>query len=69
MKPRIRGFRSIATRLTAATALLVIALVGVIVWQWAATERRLVRAEKQTEARSFAVAMANAFMNELDDEN
>jgi class 3 adenylate cyclase/HAMP domain-containing protein len=68
VKPR-RGFRTIASRLTAATALLVIALVGVMVWQWAATERRLVRAQKQTEARSFAVAMANAFMNELDDEN
>ena len=64
-----RGFRSIATRLTAGTALLVIALVGVMVWQWTATERRLVRDQKQTEARSFAVAMANAFMNELDDEN
>ncbi len=62
-------FGSIATRLTAATALLIVALVGVIVWQWAATERELVRAQKQTEARSFAVAMASAFMNELDDEN
>ncbi len=62
-------FGSIATRLTAATAVLVIALVGVMVWQWAATERALVRAQKQSEARSFAVAMASAFMNELDDEN
>lgn len=68
--PTRRGwFGSIATRLTAATALLIIALVGVMVWQWTATERRLVRTQKQTEARSFAVAMANAFMNELDDEN
>ena len=64
-----RGFSSIATRLTAATAVLIIALVGVMVWQWAATERQLVRSQKQAEARSFAVAMANAFMNELDDEN
>lgn len=64
-----RGFRSIATRLTAATALLVVALVGAIVWQWAATERALVRSQKRTEARAFAVAMASALMNELDDEN
>ena len=71
MSPATRRgwFGSIATRLTAATAVLIIALVGVMVWQWAATARALVRAQKQAEARSFAVAMASAFMNELDDEN
>jgi adenylate cyclase len=63
------GFRSIRTRLMTAVVLLVVAVVAVVVWVWTADTQRLLRVQKQTEARSFAVALANAFMNELDDEN
>ena len=64
-----RGLRSITTRLAAATALLIVAIVAVMVWQWADTERGIVRDQKRAEARAFAVALADVLMNELDDEN
>jgi class 3 adenylate cyclase len=60
---------SISTRLAGATALLIVAIVGVMVWQWTDTERRIVGQQKRDEARAFAVAMADVLMNELDDEN
>ncbi|MBZ0234010.1 MAG: hypothetical protein K8M05_16900, partial [Deltaproteobacteria bacterium] len=59
----------ISTRLAGATALLIVAIVGVMVWQWASTERQIVSQQKRDEARAFAVAMADVLMNELDDEN
>ncbi|MEZ4403673.1 MAG: adenylate/guanylate cyclase domain-containing protein [Kofleriaceae bacterium] len=59
----------LTTRLATATALLVVTLVAAMVWQWATTERRLVRDQKRAEARALATAMADLFMNELDDEN
>lgn len=59
----------LTTRLAGATALLIIAIVAVVVWQWTASERTLVREQKRAEARAFAVAMADVLMNELDDEN
>ncbi len=64
-----RRLSSIGTRLAGATALLIVAIVGVMVWQWTATERRIVGEQKRGEARAFAVAMADVLMNELDDEN
>src|SRR5690606_38539236 len=67
---RRRAMRlGISTRLAGATALLIVAIVGVMVWQWASTERQIVRQQKRDEARAFAVAMADVLMNELDDEN
>jgi class 3 adenylate cyclase len=60
---------SIGTRLMIAVTLLVVALVGVIVWRWTTGERANLRAQKRTEARSFATSLAAAYMNELDDDN
>ncbi|MBK9036373.1 MAG: HAMP domain-containing protein [Myxococcales bacterium] len=57
------------TRLATATALLVVTIVAVVVWQWTAAERQLVRDQKRAEARALAMAMADLLMNELDDEN
>jgi len=59
----------LAFRLATATALLIVAIVAVVVWQWTSSERTLVREQKRAEARAFAVAMADVLMNELDDEN
>jgi class 3 adenylate cyclase len=60
---------SIGTRLMIATALLVVAVVGVVVWRWTTDARATLRAQKRTEARSFAASLASAYMNELDDDN
>jgi len=65
----VTGFHSIRTRLMTAVTLLVVAVVAVVVWVWTTDMRRVLRQQKASEARSFAVALANAFMNELDDEN
>ncbi len=64
-----RRLSSISTRLAGATALLIVGIVGVMVWQWTDTERQIVREQKRGEARAFAAAMADVLMNELDDEN
>ncbi|HUQ00963.1 MAG TPA: adenylate/guanylate cyclase domain-containing protein [Kofleriaceae bacterium] len=69
MSAAIKRLSSISTRLAGATALLIVGIVGVMVWQWATTERRIVSQQKRDEARAFAVAMADVLMNELDDEN
>ncbi len=61
--------RSIGTRLMIATTLLIVAVVGVVVWRWTSSERANLRAQKLTEARSFATSLASAYMNELDDDN
>jgi adenylate cyclase len=61
--------RSIGTRLMLATTLLIVAVVGVVVWRWTASERDNLRSQKRTEARSFATSLASAYMNELDDDN
>ncbi|MCE9579189.1 MAG: adenylate/guanylate cyclase domain-containing protein [Deltaproteobacteria bacterium] len=52
-----------------ATTLLIGAIIGVVVWQWTTSVRRDLRDQKLTEARSLATSLANAFMNELDDDN
>ena len=59
----------LTARLATATALLIVAIVAVVVWQWTTSERRLVRDQKRAEARALAMAMADMLMNELDDEN
>ncbi len=62
-------FGSIRTRLMAATALLVVAVVGAVVLLWTQSVRLNTRARIQREAQSAARLLAIAFMNELDDEN
>ncbi len=63
------GFHSIRTRLMFATTLLIVLVVGAVVWMWTSNERAIYREQKEAEARSFALVLATAFMNELDDEN
>lgn len=56
-------------RLAGAIAIIIIATVIAVVWQWTKTERRLVFALKQAEARALVVAMSELLVNELEDNN
>jgi adenylate cyclase len=67
MRVKIRV--SLAVRLGVATTLLVVALVLAVVWQWTSTERQIVFAQKQGEARALVIAMSELLLNELEDNN
>jgi class 3 adenylate cyclase len=55
----VKTFVSIRVRLMAATALLIIAIVGAVSWLWATTERDLIRAQFMTEqAKSLVSGLA-----------
>ena len=56
-------------RLAGATALLVVALILAVVWQWTSTERKLVSELKETEARTLVTTTAELLVNELEDNN
>lgn len=62
-------FRSISTRLVALVAMLIVITVTIVVWQWAATERALINAERRDAARGLAAAIGRLAMNEVDDAN
>jgi class 3 adenylate cyclase/HAMP domain-containing protein len=62
-------FRSIRTRIMAATTLLIVAIVSVVVWSWAKNESELYYEQKWQEAQTLAVALSNAWTNELVDQN
>jgi adenylate cyclase len=66
---RVKVRVSQAVRLGAATTLLVVALVLAVVWQWTSTERQIVFAQKQGEARALVIAMSELLLNELEDNN
>ncbi|MEZ4361315.1 MAG: adenylate/guanylate cyclase domain-containing protein [Kofleriaceae bacterium] len=59
----------LAYRLAGATALLIVALVLAVVWQWTTTERQVVFAQKEAEAKALVSAMADLLVNELEDDN
>jgi len=61
--------RSITTRLVAFTAMLIIATVAVVVWQWTATDRKLINAERRAAAMGLATTISRTLMNEIDDAN
>lgn len=69
LTPRLRRypfrFRSIHTRIVSATTLLIVTIVGSIIWIWAVDEREVYNQQAREEAEMFAVAMANAWTNEL----
>jgi class 3 adenylate cyclase/HAMP domain-containing protein len=60
---------SIGRRLIAASGLLVLAVVGVMVWIWATSARDLVRDATRRRAVSFTSLFSTTYMNELDDED
>ena len=58
-----------AIGLSGSTAILIVAIVGMVVLFWSQSDRRLIRQEKGASAQALAQTAANAFMNELDDHN
>jgi len=66
MTPRLR---SIGTRLVALTAMLIIATVAIVVWQWASTDRELIHTERRKAAMGLATTISRTLMNEIDDAN
>lgn len=66
MTPRLQ---SIGTRLVAFTAMLVIATVAIVVWQWTTTDRELISSERQRAAEGLATTIGRTLMNEIDDAN
>lgn len=63
------SFRSIRIQIMAATTLLIMLIVGLVVWRWASTESELYREQKWQEAQTLAVALSNTWTNELVDQN
>jgi class 3 adenylate cyclase/HAMP domain-containing protein len=68
-KPRLRVRLGLVHRLAGAVALLIIATVLAVVWQWTSTERRLVFALKEAEAKALVIAVSELLVNELEDNN
>ena len=66
MTPRLR---SIGTRLVAFTAMLIIATVAIVVWQWTTTDRELISRERRRTAMGVATTISRTLMNEIDDAN
>ncbi len=61
--------RSITTRLVAFTAMLIIATVAIVVWQWTSTDRKLINTERRQAAMGLATTISRTLMNEIDDAN
>jgi class 3 adenylate cyclase len=61
--------RSIGTRLVLLTGLVIVVTVALVVWQWASTDRAALLAEARQDARSLAIVLGRALMNEVDDAN
>ncbi len=66
---KVALFHSIRTRIMTATTLLIVAIVGTVVWSWAKNESDVYYEQKRQEAQTLAVALSNAWTNELVDQN
>ena len=62
-------FHSIRTQIMTATTLLIVVIVGAVVWSWAKNESDVYRQQKRQEAQTLAIALSNAWTNELVDQN
>ncbi len=62
-------FRSIRTQIMAATTLLIVVIVSVVVWSWATNESAAYRSSQHQQAQTLAVALSNAWTNELENQN
>jgi class 3 adenylate cyclase/HAMP domain-containing protein len=62
-------FHSIRIRIMTATTLLIVAIIGSVVWRWAKNESEVYREQKRQEAQLLAIALSNAWTNELIDQN
>jgi adenylate cyclase len=66
---KLHVFRSIRTRIMAATTFLILMIVSAVVWSWAKNESEVYRSSERQEAQTLAVALSNAWTNELVDQN
>ncbi|MEW6496752.1 MAG: hypothetical protein AB1589_30150, partial [Cyanobacteriota bacterium] len=62
-------FRSIRIRIMAATTLLIVVIVSAVVWSWATNESEVYRTSERQQAQTLAVALSNAWTNELENQN
>lgn len=62
-------FRSIRLRIMAATTLLIVVIVSAVVWSWATNESEAYRSLERRHAQTLAVALSNAWTNELENQN
>ncbi|MBX3227346.1 MAG: HAMP domain-containing protein [Labilithrix sp.] len=62
-------YASIGTRLLATVTLLIAAVVGAVLWQWASSARKLIREEARQEGESVAQTLALALVPFVVDEN
>jgi adenylate cyclase len=66
---KVALFRSIRTRIMAATILLIMAIVSTVVWSWAKNESEIYRSSEEEEAQTLAAALSSAWTNALVDQN
>ncbi|HEY9671724.1 MAG TPA: adenylate/guanylate cyclase domain-containing protein [Waterburya sp.] len=62
-------FRSIRNRIITATTFLIVVIVSAVVWSWATNESEVYRLSERQQSQTLAIALSNAWMNELADQN
>ena len=62
-----RSLRSIGTKLVALTALVIVATIVLLVWQWTQATRELLYTAKEIDAKGTATTVSHTIMNEIDD--
>lgn len=66
---KVALFRSIRTRIMAATILLIMTIVGAVVWSWTKNESESYRSSEEEEVQTLAAALSSAWTNALVDQN
>jgi|GEM_PF-1488091 len=62
-------FRSIRTQIMATTTLVIVLIISAVIWLWATNESEFYIQQKQVQAKSIAVLLAESWANELYDQN
>ncbi|HEY9603731.1 MAG TPA: adenylate/guanylate cyclase domain-containing protein [Allocoleopsis sp.] len=66
---KVALFRSIRTRMMAATILLIMTIVSAVVWSWTKNESENYLSSEKEEAQTLAAALSSAWTNALVDQN
>jgi adenylate cyclase len=64
-----RSLLSIGTKLVALTALVIVATIVLLVWQWTQSTRELLYTAKEIDARGTATTVSHTIMSGIDDAN
>lgn len=62
-------FRSIRTQIMATTTLVIVLIISAVIWLWATNESEFYIQQKQIQAKTIAVLLAESWANELYDQN